>query len=129
MSTQRPEKLEYKGRVSALYSYPPVPTEHPRVISQPVSPHPISALLRGYVGTWRIENDRLFLTALEGRYTLEGEAVAIPDYSGALILPDGVQLGTQPEPGIYRPFFESEIHIHMEKGRVIHEQRVQHRRP
>lgn len=65
MTAQITEKLRYKGEVLSLCSTPLGPyratTQH---TLQLVSPH--TALWRGYVGTWSIEEGRLYLVDITG---------------------------------------------------------------
>lgn len=103
MTAQIAEKLHYQGDnvrmcTNPLSDYFAMGGFNPRFESN------CTALWRGYVGSWEIVNDRLYLIGLNG--TLEGGAEAslatiFPDYpdrvfahwySGTIRIPQGKQL-------------------------------------
>lgn len=103
MTAQMPEKLKYKGKkydmcsepLRAYFALTGIKFK-PRVIC--------SALSRGYVGTWKIIDDRLYLVKLKNGYDKDAEsciAEYFPDhsdrvfadwYSGKIRLPQGKAL-------------------------------------
>ena len=90
MTAQASEKLVYHGETLALCTTPLGPLVENNALPFKFSA-PSSALWRGYVGTWVIEKERLYLQKLEGRIlNAKGEMQAVglealfPDY------PDGV---------------------------------------
>lgn len=78
MTAQLSETLYYKGEVLSLCSTPLGPyiatTQHPLKL---VSPH--TALWRGYVGTWSIEDGRLYLIDVVG-HAPDGVTVGLKDF-------------------------------------------------
>ena len=69
MTAQIPEEIRYQGEQLSLCTQPL--DEYLALTRKTLRPEVIcSALWRGYVGTWEVVNDRLYLVALNG--TLEG---------------------------------------------------------
>lgn len=134
MTAQISERLRYQGADVAMCTNPlsdyfSMGGTNPRFESN------CTALWRGYVGSWEIVDDRLYLTGLSG--TLEGGASAtlatifpdFPDrvfahwYSGTIRIPQGkrleyVHMG-------YGSTFERDLILDIERG-VIETTRVRH---
>ncbi len=79
MTAQIPEKLNYKGQQFRMCTHPLDNYEGCRLKFA----HNCTALRRGYVGTWEIIDDRLYLVALAGSFE-NGSKVTLgavfPDY-------------------------------------------------
>ncbi|WP_049782358.1 hypothetical protein [Pseudoxanthomonas suwonensis] len=85
-----------------------------------------TACWREYVGTWVLDNGRLFLWRLEGKYRLQNpDPLFASWYSGTLVVPDGrlvhyVHMG-------FGSIYEREIHITVANGLVTHTEVVDNR--
>ncbi len=103
MTAQFGERLIFEGRDMAMFSEP-LGDYFALGGSNPEFEFTCTALWRGYVGTWEIVNDRLYMVGLTGtlkdgtKATLETVFPGYPDrvfahwYSGTLQLPEGVLL-------------------------------------
>lgn len=102
MTAQIPDYLVYRGRKRALHSNPLEQYWH-ELNPRPELPAASTACWRGYVATWLIEQERLFLTNIEipfvgnayGVATFfpkQAPPIAATWFSGELRLPDGEQL-------------------------------------
>jgi hypothetical protein len=126
MTAQAHEQLILDGRQTSMSFCPPLPEGHPRLI--PVTAESMtysdkdvmnsSACWRGYVGTWEIHDDRLFLAGLVGRLRLVGREPLFADwFTGVLRVPLGslllyVHMG-------FGSVYEGELHIRIEQGLVV----------
>lgn len=125
MTAQIPEKLKYKGKKYAMCSEPLSVyfalagiKFKPRVIC--------SALSRGYVGSWKIIDDRLYLVKLKNGFGKKAASCMteyFPDqpdrvlanwYSGKLRLPQGELL--KYVHGGYSSIYESDMFLTIKKG-------------
>jgi len=128
MTAQIAEKLLYEGQERAMCTEP-LGDFFALGGESPAFANTNTALWRGYVGTWEIVNDRLYLVGLSGtledgaKATLETVFPGYPDrvfahwYSGTLRLPDGkrleyVHMG-------YASNYESDILISIQRGMVV----------
>lgn len=128
MTAQIGEKLIYEGREVSMCSEPlgdffALGGTHPEF------QFTCTALWRGYVGTWEIINDRLYLVGLSGTLkdgteaTLETVFPAYPDrvfahwFSGTLRIPEGKQL-EYVHMG-YASTYERDRILQIEKGVVV----------
>lgn len=128
MTAQIPERLRYQGEDVAMCTNPlsdyfTLGGVNPRFESN------CTALWRGYVGSWEIVDDHLYLIGLNG--TLEGGADAslatiFPDYpdrvfahwySGTIRIPQGKQL-EYVHMG-YGSTFERDLFLDIERGVVV----------
>ena len=128
MTAQIAERLNYQGEDVAMCTNPlsdyfAMGGVRPCLVSN------CTALWRGYVGSWEIVNDRLYLIGLNG--TLEGGAEAslatifpdFPDrvfahwYSGTIRIPQGKQL-EYVHMG-YGSTFERDLLLDIERGVVV----------
>lgn len=82
MTAQIAETLLWEGAPVALFSCPPLPLHDPRLRERTAdeaedapaaSYYHSTACWRGYVATWEIREDRLWLLEVRGRYILEGD--------------------------------------------------------
>jgi hypothetical protein len=136
MTAQIHEVLFIDGAQMPMAFCPPLPTMHPRILAD--DPETVArrspetrilfstACWRGYRGTWKIEDDRLFLVKLEGRYRLDGSEPLVADwFTGVLRVPRGDQLSY-----VHMGFgtvFEMEIHIKIENGVVAASRTIDNR--
>lgn len=129
MTAQIAERIFIDGQEHGLCTYPLTPymASLPRPLGLR-APH--TALWRGYIGTWEINAERLYLTAIEGELG-SGEAVTLetlfpgfPDrvfahwYCGRLRVPQGRMLKY-----VHQGFasqFEQDLFIDIERGVVQH---------
>lgn len=74
MTAQTPEILRYKGETVSLCAKPLEYYFELTGVERPFSFEISSALWRGYIGTWEIIDDRLYLVGLEGWGYVEGQA-------------------------------------------------------
>jgi hypothetical protein len=133
MTAQFSEILRYKGEEVTLFTNPLEPYFSKNGIKPPfISPH--TALWRGYVGTWEIKEERLYLVNLEC-YLPDNKKGALstlfPDYpgrvfahwySGTLRIPKGERL--KYVHGGYGSIYEKDHFIDIYKG-VVTESRIQ----
>lgn len=127
MTAQIPEKLIYHGEQMEMLTEPLIQYFELRG-EQPNFHAPMTALWRGYVGTWEILNDRLYLIDLGG--TLESGAIAslrtvFPGYadrvfahwySGTIRVPQG-ELIEYVHAG-YGSVYERDLLLDVERGIV-----------
>ncbi|MDD5712945.1 MAG: hypothetical protein PHY31_09360 [Smithellaceae bacterium] len=133
-TAQFPDELIYKGKTYPIFSNPLESyfgTAHPR--PEGLFPASCTALWRGYVATWKIEEDALYLVKVVAG-TCAADAPEIPLtnifpgskgpiradwFTGTLVVPQGeilmyVHMG-------YGSVYEKELHIKIDKGRFIRE--------
>ena len=136
MTAQIHEVLFIDGEQMSMAFCPPLPTDHPRIVAEDFEmvakrsdEHRIlfsTACWRGYQGTWKIENGRLFLVKLEGRYRLDGSEPLLANwFTGVLRVPRGEQLRY-----VHMGFgtvFEMEIHVKIENGVVVASRTIDNR--
>ena len=129
MTAQIAERLFYEVKEQAMCSEPLSSYLDLADIDSPFESN-CTALWRGYVGTWEILDDRLYLVGLEGTLRDGGEASletlfpGFPErvfahwYSGTLRIPDGKQL-EYVHMG-YASTFERDILLQIERGLLVH---------
>lgn len=100
MTDQLPDILIWRDRLVEIASPPPLPKHHPQIrelseeelaTSSGESRYPIpsTACWRGYVATWAIEDGKLLLTRIDGRYQVTTELGIVADwYTGPLLFQD-----------------------------------------
>jgi hypothetical protein len=134
MTIQTPETLRYEGEDVSMYTEP-LDDYFTMAGVKPRFAAGFSALWRGYVGRWEIDDGRLYLVGLGG--TLEdGTAASVatlfpnsPDrvfahwYSGTLRIPQGEEL-SHVHLG-YCSIFERDLLLDVERG-VVKSTRVRH---
>jgi hypothetical protein len=136
MTAQTPERLVYQGNILSLCSEP---LEHFPGISPVEWPYyfPNTSLMRGYLGTWAIESDRLYLKALQRRMRESGRSVdagleqlfpGFPDgvfahwYTGELRCPRGALL--KYVHGGFASVYEEDLFLRVQRGVLIDERIV-----
>jgi hypothetical protein len=128
MTAQVNEILFLEGEKTSMAFCPDLPRNHPRIIEADPEEDSLgedlgfivnsTACWRGYVGTWEIKEGRLFLVSLQGKYQLLGDEHLPAEWvSGVLRVPrgellQGVNMG-------FGSVFEEEIHLKIEKGKVV----------
>lgn len=127
MTAQVPERLIYLGEVLALCATP-LSDFFAMAGINPEFEVSWSTLWRGYIGTWEILDDRLYLIGLKGTLTggvpasIETIFPGFPDrvfahwYSGTLRLPQGHLL--EYVHGGYQSIYERDLFIDIEHGVV-----------
>ena len=130
MTAQMPERLTYKGEQLALAEQP-LWDFFKLAGSQPAMAETSSALWRGYIGSWEITNERLYLVGIDGRLK-DGSALTLdllfpgfPDrvfahwYSGDMRIPQG-KLLNYVHAG-YASVYERDLILNIERGVVVRE--------
>jgi len=130
MTAQMPERLTYKGEKLSLAEQP-LSAFFKLARSKPAMAETSSALWRGYIGSWEVTNERLYLLGLDGRLE-DGSALTLdllfpgfPDrvfahwYSGDLRIPRGkllnyIHVG-------YASVYEQDLILSIECGMVVRE--------
>lgn len=129
MTAQFNEILHFQGDTHCLCTHP-LSTYFKITDNWPDLPPLSSACWRGYVGTWVIENDRLFLLKITTRFQNEAELLSLNDlfpgyedkvfahwFSGVLRCSQGecikyVHMG-------YQSIYEADLFIQIRRGIVI----------
>jgi hypothetical protein len=134
MTAQIGERLCYEGREVSMCSEP-LGDYFALLGTEPEFSVECTALWRGYVGTWDIQDGRLYLIGLNGRLkdgTEANVATLFPDfpervfahwYSGKLRVPQGKIL--RYIHGGYGSTYEDDLFITIDKG-VVTQTAVQH---
>ena len=81
MTAQLHENVIYEGQAVSMFSFPAFPEDHPRIIEltdkqiwAKGEPRRVSSnCWRGYIGSWEINEDKLYLLKLERDYELKGD--------------------------------------------------------
>lgn len=136
MTAQFTENLIYQGQKLTLCAEPLGPfLEFSASTVTFQAPH--TALWRGYVGTWCIENDRLYLVKLDGHRETESGVLEVglealfPDYpdgvfahwfTGELRCPSGALL--RYVHGGYGSTYEQDMFLRVQRGVVVEERVV-----
>jgi len=124
MRAQTRERLIFPVETEML-SCPPLPEKHPRIASVELEWWS-SANRRGYVGTWEIKNDCLYLRALGGQFKLTRGKPLFADWvTGVICIPMGEVLKISP--GMLGALHEVEMHVEIEQGKVIATRTVDNR--
>ncbi len=138
MTCQMPERIEYEGQLLTMYSEPlqdklPRTAKYGEYLDAPDASYPFevscSALWRGYVGHWRIEDDRLYLVEIVAQ-TPTGEDASIrtlfPNadgavfanwYTGDLSIERGQIIGRVD--GFYLNVYEESVTLKVKSGVVV----------
>ena len=128
MTAQIAERLRYQGEDVAMYTNP-LDNFFAMGGVKPRFELTSTALWRGYVGTWEIVDDRLYLIELNGRLVGGADAslaTFFPDfpdrvfanwYSGTIRIPQGKQL-KYVHMG-YDSAFERDLYFELERGVVV----------
>lgn len=139
MTAQFHEKLILEGVETSMAFCPPIPEDHPLIAT--LSPAEISegikdgsifkfvhstACWRQYVGTWKLEDGKLYLVEIQGRYkVLSPEPIFADWVTTVLRIPSGemlhyVHMG-------FGSVYEFETHLKIEKGLVVDERKIDNR--
>jgi hypothetical protein len=134
VTAQSPERLHYQGEELAMCTEPLSDYFHLGGLN-PGFTWTSTALWRGYVGSWEIVVDRLYLVAINGLLADGTEAClstifpGFPDrvfahwYSGTIRIPQGKQL--EYVHGGYASIYERDLLLDVERGVVV-DSRVHH---
>jgi hypothetical protein len=135
MTAQIHEGLIFDGEAASMAFCPPLPTNHPRVISidpEVAAREKDNYLLfstgcrREYRGTWEIKDGQFWLVGLEGRFRLEGAQPLFAEwFTGVILVPRGELLVYVH--GGFASVYEEEIHVRIERGRVVSKRTVDNR--
>ena len=132
MTTQIDEFVIINGNKGWMSSHPLIPKEHPRIYER--SPQEVpsgfrtTACRRGYLGTWEIRDDRIYLVRLSGRLQLRGCTPVFADWvSEVLRVPMGeVLYELHGGPGAIH---EKDLHIKVKNGVVVSFRTIKNRKP
>ncbi|NES96688.1 MAG: hypothetical protein F6K32_15910 [Desertifilum sp. SIO1I2] len=124
MTAQVDEILIFDSNKISISFHPPLPSSHLGIIkvdnrnSKNVDPVIGStACWRGYIGTWEIQSDRLYLVDIAGCYQMIDSNPVFADWvSGLIRVPQG-KLVYCDRSGA--KIHEQEIHLRVEQGKVI----------
>ena len=124
MTAQVDEILIFDGNKTSISFHPPLPRSHPGIMKVDNRGSKIAgavigstACWRGYIGTWEIQNDRLYLVNIVGCYQMVDDAPIFADWvSGLICVPQG-KLVYCDRSGV--KVYEQEIHLQIEQGTVI----------
>lgn len=133
MTAQIAERLDYRGESHALCAEPLTDYFHLAHVKSPFQ-FTMTALWRGYVGSWEIVDGRLYLVGLRGRLKDDSEgslATIFPAYPqrvfahwycGRLRLPQGRLL--EYVHGGYDSRYERDLFLTLERGVLVGEETV-----
>jgi hypothetical protein len=128
MTAQCPDRIRLAGRELDLFSLP-LDDWFEQTGAEPGFESPHTALWRGYIATWEVTDERLYLVELDshlaggGKGTLGDLFPGFPDrvfahwYSGDLRIPQGNQIGYI-HAG-FGPIYESSLCLTVRKGIVV----------
>jgi hypothetical protein len=135
MTAQQGERLFYKGEEYIMATEPLEYFLSKINIIRPGDFGMCTSCWRGYIGTWEIDDHKLFLVGLEGCPTKEStdlnyvfpnqEKIFANWFSGCIRIPFGkmleyIHMG-------YASTFEKDIILTLENGVVIHEEEIDNR--
>jgi hypothetical protein len=145
-SAQQAERIEWHGKAYLLFTQPleqryPDPRQRPSFMVAPLTRAADNA--RGYIGSWRLEDDRLYLVDIQAWFCKEGASahadcrkVTVADlfgdgatgpvfadwFNGELTLPDGAPLRQAPLE--YGSSYQRTIRITLKGGKVTRIQTI-----
>ena len=85
MTNQRPENLVFNGDEMHILSYPSLPVQDSRIIKNHDTRIGSSDCWRGYVGTWKINDNKLYLVDLIGGYAMLSTEPIFADWFSGII--------------------------------------------
>jgi len=140
-TAQMPDKLIYEGKTVDIHSEPLEQyfnKNHPKPFSmmQPTC----TALWRGYLATWEIKKDKLYLVKVVGGgcgddepevpisklFPGKSSPIFANWYSGTLVVPQGKMLSY--EHMGYEQVYEKELRIRISKGKVVGKKTIDNRK-
>ena len=139
MTAQVHENLIYEGEEMSMMSCPPLPARHPRIIE---IGHPwemteregvpgivfSTACWRGYIGTWAVTDNRLYLVGLQGRVEMAGDGPIFAGWVSDWLrvvrgeLLEYIHMG-------FQSVYERELLIRVEMGVVVETKTVENQLP
>ncbi|TKB47760.1 hypothetical protein FCL40_14885 [Ferrimonas sediminicola] len=133
MTAQTPELLYLDGQCYRIDHWPALPDEGWGLVRREASQWQemdiallSSCCWREYLGTWTIDNQRLYLSEVRGQYRLTNGPLFACWFSGELILPQGELVVCCPELD-FKLEYERALVIEIEQGRVVASRSVSHR--
>jgi hypothetical protein len=124
MTVQVPDRLLLDGDLYGLVNVPFIPSQFLQLIRDEELHAEARGLLRssacwrGYVATWRVAGQQLYLDGLEGAWLLSEQAPSRASwFTGVLILSIGEMLCF--DEAHSRALFERELHLGVERGLVL----------
>ena len=119
MTMQVLDTLILNGQPKGMLTSPPLPVHRPHALVE-VAADAIedgiwnsTACWRGYVATWELDGDELYLKQVDGKYCLKGPGLLLADwFTGTIIVSDGEALRNTGFAMVY----EREIHLSFEEG-------------
>jgi hypothetical protein len=124
MTAQVDEILIFDENRTSITFHPPLPNSHPGImkvdekdIKGDISVIGSTACWRGYIGTWEIKNEKLYLINILGYYQMIDNHPIFADWvSGLIRVPQG-KLMYCDRSG--HKVYEQEVHLRIEQGKVI----------
>jgi hypothetical protein len=126
MTAQMHEKLILEGEATTMAFCPPIPFDNPRIVLNEQQRIMSTGCWRGYIGTWELEEGRLYLVDITGLFQLVGDDPLPADWvTGVLRIPHGdllqyIHMG-------FGSIYEFETHLKIENGVVVDERRIANR--
>ena len=124
MTAQVDEILIFNGKKTSISFHPPLPNSHPSIlkVDQPdvkkIDPVIGSSVCwRGYISTWKIQNEKLYLVDIVGCYQMIDSNPIFADWVSGLIRAPQGKLVYFDRSGA--KVYEQEIHLKIEQGKVI----------
>ncbi|MFZ4859678.1 MAG: hypothetical protein ACOYL3_25175 [Desulfuromonadaceae bacterium] len=123
MTAQIHETLILDGKIIKMAFCPPLPQNHTRIIVSEADLICSTNCWRGYVGTWEIIDDSLYLVGLKGGFRLVGTDPLFADwFTGVLRIPYGkilqyVHMG-------FGSVYEKEGHLCINKGLLVRSREI-----
>ena len=88
MTTQIEDRILWRGESRPLMTPPPLSSEHARIERRDDHSCMNTACWRGYVATWEVRADQLFLARVKGRYGVRGAPVFARWVTAVLLFAD-----------------------------------------
>ncbi|MFO7593797.1 MAG: hypothetical protein R6X15_07130 [Pseudomonadota bacterium] len=127
MTRQADERIYIDGETLFMGTCPPIPSNEPRIAV--LGPEEAdfdmfdrTDCYRGYIGTWEVRFERLYLVGIEGMYRLVGDKPLFADwFSGVLMIPRG-DISSR---SLYKTVYDKYQRITVESGCVTGNEIVQ----
>lgn len=122
MTMQVLDTLILNGQPKGMLTSPPLPFDRPHALEE-VAANAVedgiwnsTACWRGYVATWELDGDELYLKQVEGKYQAIGPGLILAHwFTGTVVVNDGEVLRNAGFAMVY----EREIHLSFEQGILI----------
>ncbi|MEL3952525.1 hypothetical protein [Stenotrophomonas bentonitica] len=129
MTMQVLDTLIWKGQRRGMLTSPNLPLDRPHLLEDATDAIQegiwnSTACWRGYVATWELDGDELYLKQVEGKYRLKGPGLILAHwFSGTVIVNEGEVLRNAG----YAMVYEREIHLSFEQGFLVDTRTVDNR--